>query len=220
MFAGHIGAALAIGRAEPRVNVGVFVAAALLPDLLLWVFVLLGCESVSIPADFADAHQAWFTFPYSHGLLASFFWSALAGVFAFFIYSSVEGKWRVAALVAAAVLSHWALDAIVHRPELPLLGPASRSVGAGLWNHMRAALSLEASIVIVGLWLFISGTALTRARSFALVALTLLTLIFTAAGMTLAPAPPSAAAMAISSLATLALVCAAAYWCGRLPSRV
>ena len=30
MFAGHIGAALVIGRAEPRVNVGLFIAAGLL----------------------------------------------------------------------------------------------------------------------------------------------------------------------------------------------
>jgi hypothetical protein len=42
MFAGRVGAALAIARAERRVNVGVFVVAALLLDLLLWVFVLLG----------------------------------------------------------------------------------------------------------------------------------------------------------------------------------
>ena len=48
MFAGHIGAALAIGRAERAVNVGVFVAAALLLDFLLWLFVLLGWESVAV----------------------------------------------------------------------------------------------------------------------------------------------------------------------------
>ena len=34
MFAGHIGTALAIGRAERAVNVGVFIAAALLLDVL------------------------------------------------------------------------------------------------------------------------------------------------------------------------------------------
>ena len=39
MFAGHVGAALVIGRAERRVNVGVFIAAALLLDLLLWLFI-------------------------------------------------------------------------------------------------------------------------------------------------------------------------------------
>jgi hypothetical protein len=92
--------------------------------------------------------------------------------------------------------------------------------GWGRSCDMRAALGVEAAIVIVGLWLFVSGTALTRGRSLALVGLTLLTLVFTAAGMTLAPAPPSGAAMASGSLATLALVCAAAYWCGRRASRV
>ena len=80
MFAGHIGTALAIGRAERAVNVGVFIAAALLLDFLLWLFVLLGWESVAIPANFANAHQPEFVFPYSHGLLASLIWSALAAI--------------------------------------------------------------------------------------------------------------------------------------------
>jgi hypothetical protein len=65
MFAGHIGAALAIGRAERRVNVGVFITAALLPDVLLWLFVLLGWESVRIPGNYASTHQAEFVFPCS-----------------------------------------------------------------------------------------------------------------------------------------------------------
>ena len=44
MFAGHIGTALAIGSVERRVNVGAFVVAALLLDLVLWLLVLLGWE--------------------------------------------------------------------------------------------------------------------------------------------------------------------------------
>ena len=71
MLAGHVGAALALARAERRVNPGVFVAAALLADLLLWALVLAGAESVSIPADFARTRQPEFVFPWSHGLLAS-----------------------------------------------------------------------------------------------------------------------------------------------------
>jgi hypothetical protein len=63
VFAGHIGVALGIARAQRRVNVGVFVAAALLLDLVLWPFILLGWESVRIPADFATTHQADFAFP-------------------------------------------------------------------------------------------------------------------------------------------------------------
>ena len=47
MFAGHVGAAMAIGRAERRVNVGVLIFAAVFLDVVLWLLVLLGWESVT-----------------------------------------------------------------------------------------------------------------------------------------------------------------------------
>jgi hypothetical protein len=147
MFAGHIGTALAIGRAERGVNVGVFIASALLLDFLLWLFVFLGWESVVIPANFASTHQPKFVFPYSHGLLASVVWSVLAGVVAFFLYSRLRTRRRVAALVAVAVLSHWVLDALVHRTELPLAGAGSHLVGLSLWNDGS----------VNGLWLRAAG---------------------------------------------------------------
>ena len=168
MFAGHIGAALAIGRAERGVNVGVFIAAALLLDFLLWVFVLFGWESVAIPPDIAATHQPEFAFPYSHGLLASAVWSALAGVLAFILCSHLRTRRRIATLVAVAVLSHWVLDALVHRPELPLLGPSSNPFGLALWNNIPFALTLEAALVVVGLYLFISGTKVGRKKTIAL----------------------------------------------------
>jgi hypothetical protein len=217
VFAGHIGAALAIGRAERGVNVGVFVAAALLLDLLLWLFVLLGWESVVIPPDFAASHQPEFEFPYSHGLLTSIVWAATAGTAAFMLYSHLRTKWRAATLVAIAVLSHWILDALVHRPELPVAGPDSRRLGLGLWNDMPLALGLEAGIVVAGLWLFVSGARLARRRTVALTVLSLVAMAFTAVGMTIAPAAPSKTAMAASSLATVAVVCALVYWSGRRP---
>ncbi len=218
MFAGHIGVALAIGRIERGVNVGVFIAAALLLDFLLWLFVLLGWESVTIPENFASTHQPEFSFPYSHGLIASVVWSVLAGVTAFAFYSRLNRKWRAAALIAVAVLSHWLLDALVHRPELLLAGFASSLVGLGLWNNMALALTLEGAILVVGLYLFVSGTNVARSKSIALVVLSFVVMIFTAVGMTVAPAPPSAVAMAGSSLGTLAVVCGLAYWSGR-PAR-
>lgn len=216
MFAGHIGAAMAIGRAERRVNVGVFVCAALLLDLILWLFVLFGWESVTIPADFIHTHQPEFVFAYSHGLLAASGWSVLAGAVTFVCYPRLEAsRLRAAALVGLAVFSHWLLDALVHGPELPLWADGSVKVGLGLWQHMPAALVVEGLLTLGGLWLFMSGARLTRARKGGLAALTVLTLGLTVLGMTVAPPPPSVAAMASSSLLSIAFVGALMAWMGR-----
>jgi hypothetical protein len=219
MFAGHIGAALAIGRVERRINVGVFAAAAVLLDFVLWLFVLLGWESVTIPADFANTHQPVFVFPYSHGFLACIVWSALAGAAVFFWYPRLKvAKVRAAALIAAAVFSHWLLDALVHVPELPVAGIDSMKVGLGLWQSMPVGLAVEALIAVAGLYLFVSGASLSRAKKYGLIALTLLTLAFTIVGMTVAPPPPSVIAMAVSSLVMIIVVCVLIGWLGRLPA--
>jgi len=216
MFAGHVGAALVIGRAERRVNLGAFVFAALLLDLVLWLLVLVGWESVTIPANFASTHQAEFVFPYSHGLLAAVAWSALAGVVTLLWYPQLTAaKSRAAAFVAVAVFSHWLLDALVHLPELPLAGEGSLKVGLGLWRSMPVALVAEALIVAVGLCLFVRGANLSRSRKLGLTALSISLLAFTVVGMTVAPPPPSAAAMAASSMVTIVAVCALAGWLGK-----
>ena len=221
MFAGHVGAALAIGRVERRVNVGALIFATLLLDVALWLFVLLGWESVAIPADFPRTHQAEFQFPYSHGLLASLGWSALAGTATFLWYPHLQqARARAALLVAAAVFSHWLLDALVHAPELPVAGGASTKVGLGLWHVMPAALALEACIAVAGVCLFVSGAGLSRRTKLSLGVLAMVVLSFTVAGMTVAPPPPSAVAMAGSSLAAIIVICAVAGWLGGPPRAV
>jgi hypothetical protein len=200
------------------VNVGVFIAAALLLDLLLWIFILLGWESVFIPGNFASTHQPEFAFPYSHGLAACLAWSAIAGAAGFAWSAHLHvARWRTAAFIAAAVFSHWLLDALVHQPEMPLAGAGSFKVGLGLWQSMSAALAVESAIVVAGLWLFVPGSGLSRGKSLALAALVVLVLVFTVVGMTIAPPPPSAQAMAASSLVALVAVCALACWLARLP---
>jgi hypothetical protein len=217
MFAGHIGAGLAIARAERQVNAGAFVLAALLLDVLLWLFVLVGWESVRLPAPGAGPRAPAFVFPYSHGLLASLAWSALAGAAAVLLRPPRAVK--AAALVGGAVFSHWLLDALVHEPEMPLAGPGSAMVGLGLWRTLPAALGVEALVLLAGLRLFVAGAPLSRVRRAGLVALSLGALALTVAGMTVAPPPPSARAMAATSLVTLAAVCGVAGWLGRVPAR-
>lgn len=218
MFAGHVGAALALARAERRVNVGVFVTAALLLDIALWLFVLHGWESLAIPADFASRHQPEFVFPYSHGLAASLAWSLVAAAGTWAVYRRLgTARARAAVLMAAAVFSHWLLDALVHRPEMPLLGASSRAVGLALADNMPLALAVEVAVTVLGLALFLRGSGLPRDRTKALAVLSLVILAFSVAGMTVAPPPPSAVAMAASTLLTIVVVCGFFAWLGRQP---
>jgi hypothetical protein len=218
MFAGHMGAALAIGRAERRINIGALVFAALFIDFALWSFVLMGWESVIIPADFPSTHQPEFVFPCSHSLLAALAWSALAGAAVFRWYPRLkEAKLRAAAFVALAVFSHWLLDALVHVSGLPLAGTGSPKIGLGLWQNMPVALTVEGLIIAIGLGLFLDRSGLPLARKLWLTLLSLVTLVFTVVGMTVAPPPPSVTAMAASSVVTVLVVSALAGWLGRRP---
>lgn len=122
---------------------------------------------------------------------------------------------RAAMLVAATVFSHWLLDALVHRPELPIAGAGSATVGLALWQSMPLALAIEALVLLGGLLLFLPGASFTPARKSWLATLCFLVLVFTVVGMTVAPAPPSVAAMASSSLITTAMVCSLVYWLAR-----
>lgn len=216
MFAGHVGAALALKRAERRVNLGVLILAALLLDVLLWLFVLAGFEQVIVPADYASRHYVTFVFPYSHSLAASLVWSILAGALTWVATAGwVGGRGWATVVVAAAVFSHFLLDFLVHIPELPLLGEASPKVGLGLWNQMPVALMLEVLITAGGLLVFLRGVTLGRGRTIGLVGLVVFVTALTVAGMTVAPAPPSIPQVAISSVVGVLLVAAIGGWLDR-----
>ena len=104
-------------------------------------------------------------------------WSVVAGAAAFYWYAHLGvARWSAAATIAAAVFSHSLLDALVHRPELPLAGANSVKLGLGPWQYMPAALAVEAAIVFAGLLLFVPGSTLLRGKLIALAALSVLIL--------------------------------------------
>jgi hypothetical protein len=216
MFAGHVGVALAVGKAERRINLGVFILAAVFLDFLVWLFVLRGLESVVFPPDYSATRQPLFTFPYSHGLFAALVWSALAGLIAFGCCGWMKiSRMRFSMLVTALVFSHWLLDFVTHGPEMPIGSPGSMEVGLGLWNKMPLALTVEAVITLGGLALFLTRSGLSRAKKIGLSAVVLLVLAFTVYGMAFAPPPPSIKFMAIGSLVQIAVLVGLMGWLGR-----
>ena len=209
MFVGHLGAGLAAKAVEPRLSLGALFGAALFADLALWALVLAGVESVGPPVVAGGARFFTFDFPWSHGALASVAWSALAGGLAWHLAGArTARRSRLAWTFAAAVASHFLLDLVVHVPDLPLVGPASPALGLGLWRAMPVALAVELAIALaaLGAWLVVVKPA--RGRAIAVIALVAAAGALTAAGPYLPGDPPPAAALAMGSLATLAVVVA------------
>jgi hypothetical protein len=162
MGIGHAAVALAASRIEPRINVGVLIFAALFADFLLWVLVAVGVEQVHVPADFAARHYLTFTFPYSHGLVSLLIWGVLLGAVVCWI--DRRGRKLAFWVLAALVFSHFLLDALVHVPELPLIGENSPKIGLALWNHLPLELLLETIMAAAGLaiYLRLPGSILNR----------------------------------------------------------
>lgn len=209
MFVGHLGAGLAAKRMAPRLSLGALFLAAMLLDALLWTFVLLGLEEVQVPANFGEVHYLTFTFPYSHGLVASLAWSAAA----FGVVRASGWNARAGAVVGATVFSHFLLDALVHVVGLPLLGPRSYRLGLGLWRHTGFELAVECVIGGLGWWIYLGSPrpAWGGVRWGLGGAVALCALMTVAGGLATKP-PSSAGVMAGTSLAGIGLLSALAFW--------
>src|SRR6186997_1593750 len=124
MFIGHFGVAFAAKRPAPRVSLGTLFLAAQFIDLLWPILLLLGVERVRIAPGITTVTPLDFEYyPISHSLAAVLGWAVLVGGASFLVRRETRG----ALIVAALVVSHWFLDLLMHRPDLPLVpGGSSR----------------------------------------------------------------------------------------------
>lgn len=211
MLLGHYAVAFAAKRAVPAVSLGTLFLAAQLIDGLWPVFNLLGLEHVEIaPGDTAFTPLRFVDYPITHSLLMCAVWAALFGV----AYYLVRRYRAGALMVAALVMSHWILDFVSHRPDLPLYPGGSTYVGLGLWQSVPATLAVEGTMFVAGLWLYLASTrARDRTGVIALWAL-ILVLIAAYLGAAFGPPPPSAEVVAWSGLLGW-LTVAWGYWIDR-----
>ena len=209
MFIGHFGVAFAAKRAAPRVSLGALFAAAQFADLLWPTLVLLGIEEVRVqPGVTVVTPLDFVSYPYSHSLVLLVVWGAAFGG----AYVALRRARPSAGLaIALLVVSHWFLDVLMHRPDMPLTPlPGSTRVGLGLWNSLPASLAVEFAVFAGGVAVYLGAT---RARSIAAWTLVVtLAMIFLAS--TFGPPPPSAAAVAWSAEAMWLLV-AWGWWADR-----
>ena len=211
MFIGHFGVALAAKEVAPRTSLGTLVMAAQFADLIWPIFLLLGVERVIIaPGTTAVTPLDFISYPLSHSLLADIGWACIfAG-----IYKMVKRDSRGAVCLWFVVISHWLLDALSHRPDLPLFPDSSTYIGLGLWNSRFWTILVEGLIFVIGARLYARDTH-PRDRTGALALRSFIALlIFFYLLNIFGPPPPSEKAIAFSALGMWLFV-VWAYWLDR-----
>lgn len=212
MFLGHFALGFAAKRAAPRVSLAALFAAAQFADLLWPIFVGAGVELVRIaPGNTAFTPLDFVSYPYSHSLVALFFWGVVFGAAYRLI---VHRNGNTVAVLLALVLSHWVLDVASHRADMPLY-PDGPKLGFGLWNSAAATLVVELAMFAVGVWIYSDTTRARDGRGrwgyVGLVALMLLAYFSAAFG----PPPPSVSALWIAGLVGGIVLMAWAWWVDR-----
>ena len=150
MFIGHLAVALGVKKAAPRMPLGLLVGGAFGLDLLWPIFLAAGVESVRIdPGNTAFTPLAFDSYPWSHSLLLAVFWSLVAGALVGLSWKNVTAGF----LMGMVVASHWLLDWVTHRPDLPLW-PGGPEVGLGLWNSIPATILVEGGLFVAAIELY------------------------------------------------------------------
>ena len=210
MFIGHFALGFAAKRVSPRLSLAALFAAVQLADIIWPVLVGLGIEQVRIdPGNTAFTPLDFVSYPYSHSLVFLCLWGIVFGL----ICAGVVPDWRVVVMGAALVVSHWVLDWITHRPDMPLY-PGSTKLGLGLWNSVAATIAVEGAMFAAGVWTY---TRATRARDAsgrwpfaAFVGLLLLIYFFN-----IGSPPPSITAVVVVGIAGTVVLIVWAWWFDR-----
>jgi hypothetical protein len=207
MFVGHYGVGFAAKRVAPSIPLWALFIAVQLLDVVWAPLVLLGVERVRIvPGITASNPFDLYYMPYTHGLVAAALWAA-GGFLAWRLLVSGDG--RAPSVVALAIFSHWVLDFVVHRPDLPLYDDAAK-VGLGLWNLPALAFALEGALLFGGMLLYFGGRPARRGPMmvFGLIMLAIQAYIF------FGPPPVSDHAAAWTALGSYAVFAVAAWRLG------
>lgn len=201
MFIGHFALGFAAKRLVPRVSLAVLLVAAQLADILWPVFVASGLEEVRIqPGNTAMTPLEFVSYPFSHSLLLLIAWGVLLAS----IYRLIAGNGRIFSVLIALVVSHWVLDFVAHRPDMPLY-PGSPKVGLSLWNSIPATMVIETALFAAGVWIYSRATrAADRVGRWGLFSLVAV-LGLAYAGSIGGPPPPSVTVLWVASLAGAAL---------------
>ena len=160
MVAGHFGLAAAVKAKQPQVPLWSLMLATAWLDVLFVPLYIAGIERIE-PAPGTGGTG------YGEGVIYADYTHSLVGALAlgllFGLIAAVPWGRRTGVVLGAVVFSHWVLDLLVHRGDMPILpgnfGDLPR-LGFGLWQIPLAAAATELALVAIGAVLY--GRAAAR----------------------------------------------------------
>ncbi|MBI3788005.1 MAG: hypothetical protein HY276_07095 [Ignavibacteriales bacterium] len=211
MFIGHFAVGLAAKKAAPKVSLGTLFLAVQLLDIMWPVLLLLGWEHVRIaPGVTAFTPLDLYDYPISHSLVTVLGWSLAFALVYYLAKRYPMGAW----VLAAGVFSHWLLDFLTHRPDMPIAPGSATYVGLGLWNSVPGTLIVEGGMFVAAVWLYArSTTAKDKIGAYAFWGL-IAFLIVSYLAAVFSPPPPNETILAWSAL-SMWLFIPWAYWIDR-----
>ncbi len=154
MTAGHFGLAAGVKAPAPRVPLWALMLSTYLLDVVFIILVAAGAESFGplVPGQPPGYGEVTIQAFFSHSLVGAAFIALVAGLLARQAWGA-----RAGVVIGAVVMSHWFLDLIVHRPDLPIL-PGNLGglplLGFGLWNYPLVSAALELVLALGGTYLY------------------------------------------------------------------
>ena len=155
MFLGHYALGFAAKKIDKRPSLGTMFLAVQWLDLLWAILVLTGVEKVSIePGNTVLTPLNFEYYPWSHSLLMAIAWGVLFAI----VYFAFTKNLKSSIFLLLLVFSHWVLDWITHRPDLPITPFSDMKVGLGLWNYKWVEITLETTMFFTGAFIYLKVT--------------------------------------------------------------
>jgi hypothetical protein len=154
MTAGHFGFAVGVKKWAPRLPLWALLLSTYWLDVIFIILFALGIEGFAPvnPAGGNSYGGMIIHAYYTHSLVGALLLSGAAG----WLASRFWGK-RSGWVITAVAFSHWLLDLLVHRPDLPVL-PGNLGnlplLGFGLWRFSVVSAVLELALILGGSYLY------------------------------------------------------------------
>lgn len=197
MFVGHFGVAFAGKKIDNTPSLGTYMLASQFIDLL-WPFLLIfGIEHVEIdPGNTVVTPLNFTDYPFSHSMVGVLFWGILFGA----VYYIYKKNITASILLGSLVFSHWILDLVTHRPDLPILPWSDFKMGFGLWDWLGGTLVVEGGIFALGVFIYSTSTRhINKTGLYALIGFVVFITVIYLANI-FGPPPPSTEAIGYAGL--------------------